>query len=74
MQKQSGEDYTKGVMYNYNVIPDSGKQLFYYYEASNGVGKARDAIIDGRYKDLLERIISSIKEVKKYPRNYNVIE
>ena len=46
MQKQSGEDYTKGVMYNYNVIPDSGKQLFYYYEASNGVGKARDAIID----------------------------
>jgi len=39
-------DYKTGATYNYNIIPDSGKQLFYYYEASNGVGKARTSMID----------------------------
>lgn len=45
LKKISG-DYKTGAIYNYNIIPDSGKQLFYYYEASNGYGKARTSIID----------------------------
>lgn len=45
MQKGAG-DYKNGVVYTYNLVPDSGKQLFYYYEASNGKGKARTSIID----------------------------
>ncbi len=39
-------DYTSGALYTYNYIPTSGTELFYYFEASNGVGKARAGIID----------------------------
>ncbi|MBW2976969.1 PQQ-binding-like beta-propeller repeat protein [Candidatus Woesearchaeota archaeon] len=35
-----------GAVYTYNYVPASGKGNFYYYEASNGVGKARASIID----------------------------
>ena len=35
-----------GAVYVYNYVPDSGEGNFYYYEASNGVGKARASIID----------------------------
>ncbi len=45
MKKING-DYKNGATYEYNIIPDSGKQLFYYFEASNGKGKARSGIID----------------------------
>jgi len=45
MVKTKG-DYKTGATYTYNIVPDSGKQLFYYYEASNGVGKARTSMID----------------------------
>ncbi len=45
MVKSKG-DYKTGATYTYNIVPDSGKALFYYYEASNGKGKARTSIID----------------------------
>ncbi len=45
MQQISG-NYNTGATYAYSVIPHSGAQLFYYFEASNGVGKARTGIID----------------------------
>lgn len=45
MNKQSGTPET-GELYTYNYIPNSGKSNFYYFEASNGIGKARDGIID----------------------------
>ncbi|MFA4946543.1 MAG: WD40 repeat domain-containing protein [Candidatus Micrarchaeia archaeon] len=45
MQKGGG-DYAEGVSYTYNFVPESGEQLFYYYEASNGAGKARTSLID----------------------------
>lgn len=45
MQEQSG-NYSSGALYTYNYIPTSGKQLFYYFEASNGAGKARAGMID----------------------------
>ncbi|MFA6214046.1 MAG: hypothetical protein WC717_02095 [Candidatus Micrarchaeia archaeon] len=45
MKKGSGS-YSSGVLYTYNYIPKSGKSIFYYFEASNGVGKARAGIID----------------------------
>ncbi|PIN85915.1 hypothetical protein COV19_07530 [Candidatus Woesearchaeota archaeon CG10_big_fil_rev_8_21_14_0_10_44_13] len=35
-----------GATYIYNYVPTSGKGNFYYYEASNGAGKARASIID----------------------------
>jgi len=35
-----------GATYIYDYIVDSGEQNFYYFEASNGVGKARASIID----------------------------
>ncbi|MBU0459414.1 MAG: PQQ-binding-like beta-propeller repeat protein [Nanoarchaeota archaeon] len=35
-----------GEVYVYNYVPTSGKSNFYYFEASNGVGKARASIID----------------------------
>ncbi|MEK6969026.1 MAG: PQQ-binding-like beta-propeller repeat protein [Nanoarchaeota archaeon] len=35
-----------GATYVYNYVPTSGKGNFYYYEASNGVGKTRASIID----------------------------
>ncbi|MFH0889928.1 MAG: PQQ-binding-like beta-propeller repeat protein [Candidatus Aenigmatarchaeota archaeon] len=45
MTKESG-NYASEAMYTFNYVPTSGKELFYYIEASNGVGKARAAIID----------------------------
>ena len=39
-------DPKSGVTYTYNYIPDSGSSNFYYFEASNGIGKARGSIID----------------------------
>lgn len=45
MQKIQG-DYVNGALYAFSYIPTSGKELFYYFEASNGAGKARSAIID----------------------------
>ena len=35
-----------GASYVYNYMPTSGKGNFYYYEASNGMGKTRASIID----------------------------
>jgi len=43
--KVSG-DYTTGAKYTFNYVPTSGKSVFYYFEASNGAGKARAGIID----------------------------
>ncbi len=45
MMKTKG-DYRTGATYTYNIVPDSGIALFYYYEASNGKGKARTSLID----------------------------
>ena len=39
-------DPESGATYTYTYIPYSGSSNFYYYEASNGVGKARGSIID----------------------------
>ena len=41
-----GGDPKGGMTYVYYYIPTSGKGNFYYFEASNGVGKARAGIID----------------------------
>lgn len=35
-----------GATYVYHYVPTSGKSNFYYFEASNGLGKARAGIID----------------------------
>ncbi|MEK6905106.1 MAG: WD40 repeat domain-containing protein [Nanoarchaeota archaeon] len=35
-----------GATYVYNYVPNSGSTNFYYYEASNGVGKVRGSMID----------------------------
>jgi len=40
------ENYKNGVRYEYKFIPNKLGSNFYYFEASNGVGKARAAIID----------------------------
>ncbi len=45
MEKKMG-DYKTGALYTYEYIPTSTKPNFFYFEASNGVGKARAAIID----------------------------
>lgn len=45
LEKKSG-DYKTGVLYIYEYIPTSTKPNFFYFEASNGLGKARAAIID----------------------------
>lgn len=39
-------DYSNGALYEYYYVPNSGKGNFYYFEASNGAGKARASIID----------------------------
>lgn len=39
-------DYKKGVRYEYKYVPNKLGSNFYYFEASNGKGKVRDAIID----------------------------
>lgn len=35
-----------GAAYVYNYVPNSGSTNFYYFEASNGAGKARGSMID----------------------------
>ncbi len=39
-------DYKKGVQYVYKFVPDKLGSNFYYFEASNGLGKTRASIID----------------------------
>lgn len=45
MKSLKGDPKT-GATYVYNYVPDSGSSNFYYFEASNGVGKTRASIID----------------------------
>ncbi|PIU03893.1 hypothetical protein COT44_00745 [Candidatus Shapirobacteria bacterium CG08_land_8_20_14_0_20_39_18] len=40
------ESYKNGVRYEYKFVPNKLGSNFYYFEASNGLGKARAAIID----------------------------
>ena len=42
----SNNDYKNGVRYEYKFVPNKIGSNFYYFEASNGVGKARVSIID----------------------------
>jgi len=48
MQKSNPADnnYRKGVQYEYKYVPNKLGSNFYFFEASNGLGKARDSIID----------------------------
>ncbi len=48
MQKenQKDNDYRKGVKYIYKYVPNKIDSNFYYFEASNGLGKTRASIID----------------------------
>jgi len=39
-------DYKKGVKYFYTHVPKKLGSNFYYFEASNGLGKTRDSILD----------------------------
>lgn len=40
------KDYQQGVRYEYKFVPTRIDSNFYYFEASNGLGKTRDSIID----------------------------
>ena len=40
------DDYKKGIRYEYKFVPNKIDSNFYYFEASNGLGKTRDSIID----------------------------
>ncbi len=40
------KDYQKGVRYEYKYVPNKIDSNFYYFEASNGLGKTRASIID----------------------------
>lgn len=42
----SDNDYKKSVRYEYTFVPNKIGSNFYYFEASNGFGKARASIID----------------------------
>jgi len=48
LEKENPEDndYKKGVRYQYKYVPNKIGANFYYFEASNGVGKDRASIID----------------------------
>lgn len=48
MEKQNpnDNDYKKGVRYIYKVVPNKLGSNFYYFEASNGLGRTRASIID----------------------------
>src|SRR3989338_6579025 len=48
MQKenQSDNDFKKGVKYIYKYVPNKIDSNFYYFEASNGLGRTRASIID----------------------------
>ena len=45
-ENQSDNDYKKGVKYIYKYVPNKIDSNFYYFEASNGLGKTRASIID----------------------------
>ena len=74
-----------GATYVYNYVPNSGSTNFYYYEASNGVGKVRGSMIDspdnGRFYfseklDNNEIILldKTGKEVWSYPTGRDWVE
>ena len=48
MEKENPSDnnYKEGVKYIFKFVPNKIGANFYYFEASNGMGKARDSIID----------------------------
>ena len=48
LEKENPEDndYKKGVRYQYKYVPNKIDSNFYYFEASNGLGKTRESIID----------------------------
>jgi len=48
MEKENPADnkYKQGVKYIYKFVPNKIGANFYYFEASNGIGKARNSIID----------------------------
>ncbi|QQG40625.1 MAG: WD40 repeat domain-containing protein [Candidatus Levyibacteriota bacterium] len=48
MQKENSTDnnYKQGVKYTYKYVPNKIDSNFYYFEASNGKGRARASIID----------------------------
>lgn len=45
-ENSSNSDYKKGVKYIYKFVPTKIGSNFYYFEASNGLGKARASIIE----------------------------
>ena len=45
-ENQGDNNYKKGVKYIYKYVPNKVDSNFYYFEASNGLGKARASIID----------------------------
>ncbi len=45
-ENKNDNDYKKGVKYIYKYVPNKLGSNFYYFEASNGLGKARASIID----------------------------
>ena len=45
-ENPNDNDYKKGVKYIYKYVPNKFDSNFYYFEASNGLGKARASIID----------------------------
>ncbi|MEK7061112.1 MAG: WD40 repeat domain-containing protein [Patescibacteria group bacterium] len=45
-QDQNNNNYKSGVQYIYKFVPNKLGSNFYYFEASNGLGKARASIID----------------------------
>ncbi|MEK7522161.1 MAG: hypothetical protein AAB569_01140, partial [Patescibacteria group bacterium] len=45
-ENPNDNDYKKGVKYIYKYVPNKFDSNFYYFEASNGLGKTRASIID----------------------------
>lgn len=84
MEKKIG-DYKTGALYTYEYVPSSTKPNFFYFEASNGVGKARAAIIDSPdqgptiYEEKFDNnqiilLDKNGKEILAYDRGYDQIE
>jgi hypothetical protein len=76
MEKETASDsnYKTGVKYIHKFVPTKYGSNFYFFEASNGLGKARDSIIDspdngpvlfeGDFKDNEVAIIDSQRKEK----------